>query len=144
MERYNIPKDLEEIQNISKGVFAKRVNKAVMETAHSELVEECSSLKKTSNIRYHEFKTQDYLLKMFPAESRTIFKWRSRTLDVKSHLTYKYKDTECRGCGDTEETLDHIINCGSDEPIAVEDVTKLKERSCNEVERCKIESVRAG
>ena len=111
---------------MSKGVFAKQVNKRIMETAHVELLVECNSLTKTSGIQYHEFKTQDYLLKVFPGESRTIFKWGSRTLDVKSHLTYKYKDAICRRCKNADETPDHIIN-GSDELIAVDDVTELND-----------------
>ena len=127
MDKYNLDVDLEGIKKMSKGVFARKVNKRIMETAHAELLVECNSLTKTSGIQYHEFKTQDYLLKLFPGESRTIFKWRSRTLDVKCHLTYKYKDAICRRCKNADETPDHVINCGSDELIAVDDVTELNE-----------------
>ena len=35
----------------------------------------------------------------------------------------------CRGCGIAEETVDHIINCGELERIAVEEVTWLEKDS---------------
>ena len=38
-----------------------------------------------------------------------------------------YKDAICRRCKNADETPDHIINCGSDELIAVDDVTELNE-----------------
>ena len=83
-------------------------------------------MKKTSDIHYEDFKVQDYLLKLFPGQAKTVFKWRSKTLDIKSHLTYKYSDTDCRGCGSCEESVEHIVNCGqTDEEIVVEEATRL-------------------
>ena len=74
IERYKLTKDLHEIKVLSKGVLARKVNKAVMETALSELGVECTSLSKTADLKYEELKTQEYLLKMFPAEAKAIFK----------------------------------------------------------------------
>ena len=56
-----------------------------------------------------------------------MFKCRTRTLDIKTHLTYKYRaDSVCRGCGQTDETYEHIINCGK-ESIEVLDLNTLSE-----------------
>ena len=57
MERYSLVCDLEEIRSVSKNVFAKRVKKAVTGAAFIELKENCSSLKKTSDLSYENFAT---------------------------------------------------------------------------------------
>ena len=126
MEEYKLGCDLEEIKSTSKNVFSNKVKKAVAAAAFSELKNECMSMKKTSDIHYEDFKVQDYLLKLFPGQAKTVFKWRSKTLDIKSHLTYKYSDPDCRGCGSCEESVEHIVNCGqTDEEIVVEEATRL-------------------
>ena len=116
---------LNEIKSFSKAVFANRVKKAINETAFLELKESCSSMKKTADLCYDTFGTQQYLLKLFPEQAKTVFKWRSKTLDLKTHLTYKYKDSLCRRCESMEETVGHIMNCGGDSPVVAEDVTAL-------------------
>ena len=50
---------------------------------------------------------------MYPSQARLVFKWRSQTLDLKTHLTYKYSDALCRSCKLREETPDHALNCGT-------------------------------
>ena len=125
MEKYKLVWDLNEIKSVSKAVFAYRVKKAIRETAFSELKEDCRSLKKTADLHYTQFGTQEYLLKLFPDQAKTVFKWRSKTLDLKTHLTYKYSDSWCRGCESVEETVMHVMNCGVDIPVLAADVTKL-------------------
>ena len=39
----------------------------------------------------------------------TIFKARTRMLNVKNNFTGKYNDNICRGCGITEETQEHVL-----------------------------------
>ena len=41
----------------------------------------------------------------------TIFKARTRMLDVKNNFRGKYNDNICRGCGITEETQEHVNEC---------------------------------
>ena len=129
MERYNLVCDLDEIKTISKNAFSNRVKKAVIETAFTELKDSCRSLKKTADLSYQKFETQEYLLKMFPSQAKTIFKWRSKTLDIKTHLTYKYTDTLCRGCGIAEESVDHVINCGVSSAVVAEETSRLEKIS---------------
>ena len=66
LERYKLGSDLDEMKSLSKSVFAKRVRKAIIETAFSELQTTCKSMKKTSDIDYKSFGVQDYLLKLYP------------------------------------------------------------------------------
>ena len=58
-------------------------------------------------------KVKEYLLKLKVDDARTAFAYRSRTLDLKCNKKWKYEDTLCRVCGESEEDLNHIINvCG--------------------------------
>ena len=111
----------------SKGRFRWLVKKAVEKVALEQLQLECSLLKKTSNLRYEELKLQPYLSKLYPSQSRIIFKMRSRTLDIKIHSTYKYTDQLCRRCGGEDETVEHILNCGRDGIVSAVDVSKLED-----------------
>ena len=113
--RYQIGETLDEISSISQDSFKEIVKNRVKETAFSELTEELKSKKKTQNLRYEEFALQTYLLDYYPCQARTIFKCRSQTLDLKTNLTYKYKDTTCRLCGVAEETINHATNCGNED-----------------------------
>ena len=127
MKNYGLDVNLEEINSTSKGVFSKQVKEAIKETAFAELLNECSSLQKTSDLQYQSLKVQDYLLKLPPHQARGIFRWRSKTLDIKTHRTYKYDNTLCRGCGNCEETAEHVVNCGRETVIPVIDVGQLGE-----------------
>jgi hypothetical protein len=137
MEKYCLSTDFEEIKSLSKDVFNTRVRKAIEAKAFSDLYEECKALKKTSDLQYQRLEVQQYLLKLSPDQARIMFKWRSKTLDIKCHRTYKYKDLKCRGCGNNDEEVDHVVNCegisNNSESLPVEDVSCLgelnKERS---------------
>ena len=92
---------------------------AVYTAALQELVAESHSLKKTASLEYKSLKVQDYFSHLYISQARMIFKWRSKTLDLKSHLSYKYSDTLCRGCKLNPETPDHVINCGDENTIDI-------------------------
>ena len=49
--------------------------------------------------------------------TKTIFKCRSKTLNIKDHTKFKNSDCICRWCGSDDETLQHIVNCGSETTI---------------------------
>ena len=51
-----------------------------------------------------------YLNRMSRNECSTIFKARTRMLDVKNNFRGKYENNTCRLCGIEEETQDHILN----------------------------------
>ena len=115
-----IGKDLNQIKTMSKEEFRVIVNKSVETVAFSNLVQECTAKKKTADIEYDNFETQEYLKNLYPNQARIMFKCRSKTLDIKTHSTYKYEDQKCRKCGVHDETLDHVINCEHTEEIKLE------------------------
>ena len=75
---------------------------------------ECLSKEKTKYLKYTELKTQEYMTNLYPNHARIIFKCRSKTLNIKEYMQYKYQGANhCRWCGISDETLGHIVNCGT-------------------------------
>ena len=60
--------------------------------------------------RTNNEKRPTYLDILTRSEVSTIFRARTRMLNVKTNYKNKYKDTTCRGCGQQEETQDHVLN----------------------------------
>ena len=116
LKTYEISMSEDMIKNHSKEAFKRIVKKAITQTALAKLQEDCSNQKKTCSLSYTKLKAQEYLTEMYPWQSKLISRCRSKTLDIKTHQKFKYKDTICRWCNIHEETLDHIIQCG-EEPI---------------------------
>ena len=112
------------IKGLSKETFKRQVKQAISSVVFNELRGECTSLKKTANLKYECFEMQNYLQELYPSQAKLVLKSRCKLLDIKTHCSYKYNDTVCRGCGVEEETLDHIINCGQQEELHV-DVTNI-------------------
>ena len=135
MNNYGIQFEEEKIKKLSKCTFKNNVRTAVHEKAFKELKKECESKSKTQNIQYKKFEMQKYLKAMYPGAAKTIFKCRAKTLNIKEHTKYKHADCLCRWCGVCDETLNHVVNCGSDnEPII--DVEKtLQDLDIDELSR---------
>ena len=107
----NIDISNESIKSMSKGRWKKIVDEATKEAARSKLNRDCENLKVTRT--YDELKAKEYLFKLTVDDARTAFAYRSRTLDLKCNKKWKYEDTLCRACGESDEDLNHIINvCG--------------------------------
>ena len=119
MELY-IEKDLHQIKSLSKEEYRVLMNKSVEKVAFSKLVVECTAKKKTADLGYDKLETQEYLKTLYPNQARIMFKCRSRTLDIKTHSTYKYEDQKCRKCGEQDETVEHAINCQQNEELNLE------------------------
>ena len=124
LPKYGLPEDLSQIKELSKETFKRQVKQAISSVVFNELCAECTSLKKTANLKYECFEMQNYLQELYPSQAKLVLKSRCKLLDIKTHCSYKYNDTVCRGCGVEEETLDHIINCGQQEELHV-DVTNI-------------------
>ena len=85
-----------------------------------ELKTECASLKKTSDLTYNAFELQNYLKVLYPSQARVVLKSRCKTLEIKTHSTYRYNgNTICRGCGVHEETFEHTLNCGRTDLLTI-------------------------
>ena len=132
--RYSIEKSVDQIKDMTKEAFKKLVNSAVTKVAFDNLVAECNTKKKTMERHYTDLVTQEYLQQLFANHAKLVFKCRGQTVDIKSHLSYKYTDLLCRKCGREDETLDHVINCGHDE-VLVFDVENVVENQSNTL-RC--------
>ena len=119
--KYGLPDDLCIIEQLSTYTFKNLVNKGTQHVAVRELKSECSSKKKTADLKF-EAGTQNYLKKLFPCQAKTVLKARSKTLDIKRHNSYKFDvgDSTCRLCGVHDETLEHIVNCGREDMIQVD------------------------
>ena len=96
--KYSLPTDLNDIKIMSKNCFTGKVKTAITDAALKELVAETKGLKKTASLQYNSLKLQEYFSHLYISQARLVFKWRSETLDLKTHLTYKYSDTLCRSC----------------------------------------------
>ena len=118
--------------SMSKETFKKKVKKAVREKAFEELKLENATKTKTQQITFHKFETQKYIQTLNPSAAKIIFKCRSRTLRIKDHMKFKFKDTSCRWCGVGEETLGHIANCGRGESQINPDLI-LQEMNINDL-----------
>ena len=55
------------------------------------------------------FTMKGYMTNLTRLEASTLFKTRSRMLDVKTNYKNKYRDQQCRKCNLSEETQQHIL-----------------------------------
>ena len=68
---------------------------------------------KIKDIFYSELKMQEYLADgdRNISVSRTIYRARGQTLNIKLHKRWKYDDTLCSGCLVNEESGEEILRC---------------------------------
>ena len=134
MDRYNLVFDEENISMMSKDTYKKWVKVAVANQAFNELQCENQQKKRTNKLKYEKLETRNYIKQLDTTSARTIFKCRAQTLSIKEHMEYRFKDLSCRWCGISDETLEHIVNCGQvsrisdvDRVLAEMEMDKLKE-----------------
>ncbi len=113
MRRYEINITENGIVNMTKCTFKKKIKDAVLKKAFKDLCTEVSQKSKTQTIRYTRFAAQDYISKLYPNQAKIVFQCRSKTLNIKEQSEHQFKNNFCRWCGIADETLSHIVNCGS-------------------------------
>jgi hypothetical protein len=139
LKKYAITATIAEIKLMSKDTYKNMVKKAVNQEALKVLSEECSSKKKTSELKHDSLKLQPYMQKMSVEKARLLFQCRAKTLDIKDHRQYKYEDRVCRRCNDVDETLEHILNCGYPPEDACDPLTLDLDAECDSwesVDKC--------
>ena len=52
---------------------------------------------------------QVYMNQLNRFQASSIFKARTRMIDVKNNFRGKYQNLRCRGCGQSDETQDHVL-----------------------------------
>ena len=68
-------------------------------------------------------KRSPYMKTLNRKQASTIFRARTRMLDIKHNYRGKYDNTTCRMCGNEEETQDHILEkCNT---IHTNEITKV-------------------
>ena len=114
----NITLSFEEIRNLSRWKFKKIVKEKVEIAAFKYLLEWKNSpgrdgkMSKVSNIKYDKFEMQQYLYENSNTNiSKFIAKARAKTLELKTHKSWKYDDKLCSGCNTREESGDEILTC---------------------------------
>ena len=124
--KYDINLSEEDIKNMSKETFKLKIKKIISKFAFEELKKECRQKEKTKHLCYQEFTTQSYMKSLYPNHSRIIFMCRSQTLNIKEHMKYKFQEDQCCRCGISDESLQHVVNCGSFDGVIpdVEDIVK--------------------
>ncbi len=102
------------ILDISKDVWATKVQTAVNERAFNILRSECSTKSKTKLANYESFKCQQYLLEFDWKSASVLFKLRGGVADCllnRKSDTVTTDDPKCRLCGSANESQSHVINC---------------------------------
>ena len=109
-DKYNLPQSDEDIENLTKNRWKRVVKKKVHEAALLYLNDEKHKLKSCKLPDYPEVGTQKYLHQLQPQYARCVFQIRTGVIDLKAVRKYWYKDTVCRLCLHSEETVEHVVN----------------------------------
>ena len=117
LSKYQLSMD--HVDTMSKYSFKKLVKERVKEVAFNDLKKQCEAKQRTGNLSFSSMNPQTYLEELYPNQAKVIIQCRSKTLDIKEFRQYIYHDLICRKCGNADETIEHIVNCGFQEEIDV-------------------------
>ena len=112
LKMYEFEESENEIRQLSKRRWKKRVKKRVVESAFETLSKEAAGMTKTSPLKYEKLHTQSYLKSLNPRDVYVIFRARLRSITCKGNMPSSFrKDMSCRLCGEADETQEHALNC---------------------------------
>jgi hypothetical protein len=102
----------DEIMALSYERWKLDVKNLVRDKAFDELKTEAALGSKSKHLNHAQFVRQNYITTLHPAEVRTIFRARTRTVSCKANHKSSYKDLTCRLCKQYPvETQQHLVNC---------------------------------
>ena len=102
----------QEIEAMSKRKWKIFLKEKTRKAALSYLVNENNNKDKTKAIKFEKLEMSQYLKENSSSSlSQTIFSIRSKTLDIKEFLPWKYSDTDCVKCEKFPETMTHFATC---------------------------------
>ena len=127
---YSIDIEEQTLRSVSKEAFKSKVKSAISHHAFQKLKEECLSQSKTKDLVFTKFEKQPYLTHLYPSQAKIILQCRAKCLKIKDHRPFQFKNKICRWCNLEEETVDHIVNCISDEkvtPVCINNLDQLNQ-----------------
>jgi hypothetical protein len=112
----NKEKDLniEDMSTISKGKSKSITKEAIRKKFENDIEQKIKTKSKLQYLNegkkfWNLTQRPQYMNKLTRYEASTIFKARTRMLDVKNNFRGKYNDNKCRGCGKEDETQQHVL-----------------------------------
>ena len=106
-----------EIESMSSEAFKKLCKTKVKEFAFQYLEEKKRTHKQVKHIKYNTLEMASYLkegdVKLSVQERQYLFQCRVNDIDLRAHRTWKYEETFCISCQDTNqiEDISHILTC---------------------------------
>ena len=88
-------------RHIIKVKFKENIEKAMTKSKINFLI--------TNKQEWKPMQRPPYMNELRREDIATIFKARTRMLDIKNNFRGKYQDSKCRGCGIEIETQDHVL-----------------------------------
>ena len=115
LETLKLNISFDEIEKMSKYTFKKLLKEKTKMAAFEYLEAQKNKQDKIKDIVYSKLEMQEYLAdgERNIEISKTIFKARGKTLDVKLQKRWKYSDTLCSGCQSNEESGEEVLSCDS-------------------------------
>ena len=113
LQTLKIDLTFEEIRQMSVYKFKKLVKQKTSEAAFEYLIKKKNSQSKIKDLEYRHLEIQEYLLEgnENTEVSKLIYKCRGKTLDIKTHKSWKYEDKLCVGCKTNVETENELLAC---------------------------------
>jgi hypothetical protein len=105
---------IEDITTVSKGKGKRITKDAIIEKFEQEVRKKIASKSKLQHLtegkkEWNVKNRPQYMNKLTRIETSTIFKARTRMLNVKNNYRGKHTDNICRGCGKECETQKHVL-----------------------------------
>ena len=108
-----IDSTFEELENMSKTKLRKILKEKIRNEAFMYLKNHQIKQEKIKDIKYTQLKMQDYLAESDRSilVTKTIYKARGKTLDIKMQKKWKYDNIKCEGCQLNIESGEEILEC---------------------------------
>ena len=105
--------DIQEIKKMKKSNFKKQIKTKIQALALKQLNKIKKSHSKVLQLKYTKLETQNYIKKKIfsTKEITTLFKLRTRMVQVKMNFKNFYDNTLCDLCYDEEDSQEHMLNC---------------------------------
>ena len=108
---YDIEQSDDQIVSMSKESWKNYVKKKVRSKVFDELRHEASNMSKCKHLSYTKFTTQQHFNDLPTPIAKTLFRFRSRTVNCRANQKSHNIVDLCRVCATGTEDQDHCVNC---------------------------------